>query len=806
MQFKRTVLSILVTAAFLSLTACGGGGGGGSPNPLVRPDTNVPAPTPTPTVPDSNTTPSVLNPVPFYTPQKVGTVQPLTGATGTNYATSEMFVENISGGVGQDIIIAGRMTPTNNTADWRNYNLSMFGWSNGQLVDKTSQWFSGTDNQITGTEPSVKFGDFNNDGKLDMYVAPNSDTSIYGPGAVFMNTGSRFVRNNLNLGNIHGHDSAIYDINRDGKLDIFTLNFNPSSTISFGNGDGTFNTITNITGVGGGAGVAVADFLGNGTATFIITDAGAGGNRLYNWSVTSQLGYPNLYINEIAVLPTPRFLLPKWASYGFTGTHDVRALAVDFDNSGRIGVVIMSRPWVTNGSWPGYSEVQFLKNQGNGIFVDVTDNTLVGYDHGVVPVSYNPKLMDVNNDGLIDIVLGGGNNAAILVHTAEHKYVTSYATVLKAFQDQSANIEQVQHAIERGDNNIVFLQGPDGTMYLATTITYYNNNQIYKSVYLSKLGDSAVSAQATATSIRQTWPWMSDAQVNTVLAQSSTTWFGLNVLDPAKALQPIGPLGIMVNDRITSLQGYISGINLNGQANQIKVLDSIGRDFNINYSSTSLVGTNMFGRFTENIDDDTRGAQLTGLQALRYNGWKFAGSNDNRNMLIGITGISLTEDTMLSAQYTRTSHSPFVQLNGSWGMVKNSSTFESTVTYKNNQFVSKVGLLYSTTEIEKGLVQRINPITSAWAETGYEWTNFKMYGGILPTVLSGSADLTLPTGVDNRGRISYTNTRADVYSPTVTYARFSYSDRINKRVLYRVNGIVTSQQQHSIVGDMQISF
>jgi hypothetical protein len=150
--------------------------------------------------------------------------------------------------------------------------------------------------------------------------------------------------------------------------------------------------------------------------------------------------------------------------------------------------------------------------------------------------------------------------------------------------------------------------------------------------------------------------------------------------------------------------------------------------------------------------------------------------------------------------------SPFVQLSGSWGLVKSSTTLESTITRRTGGFVDKLGIMYSATEIETGLVNRINPITSVWAETGYEWTKFKLYGGILPKVVSGSADITLPTGVDNLGRISYTSTKADVYSPTVAYARFSYSDRVNKRVLYRVNGMVTSQQQHSIIGDVQISF
>jgi hypothetical protein len=83
--------------------------------------------------------------------------------------------------------------------------------------------------------------------------------------------------------------------------------------------------------------------------------------------------------------------------------------------------------------------------------------------------------------------------------------------------------------------------------------------------------------------------------------------------------------------------------------------------------------------------------------------------------------------------------------------------------------------MYSSTEIEQGLVNRVNPISSIWAEAGYEWKNFRAYAGMLPKVISGSADITLPSGVDNRGQIQYTSTTADVYSPTVHYARFNWT-------------------------------
>jgi hypothetical protein len=716
-----------------------------------------------------------------------------------------LYAENISGGTGQELIITGRMAP--DAGAYSTYNLSIFGWSNGTLVNQTSQWFSGTDNQIIGTEAQVKFGDFDGDGRKDMYAPPYTDTSVYGPGAVFFNNGSNFTRSNINFGNILSHDSAVYDLNNDGRSDIVTMSFGHDVRFSFGNADRTFTNYTNTSSVGGGSGVAVADFLGNGTSTMIMTDS-FGANRLVSWAITGG----NLVLTQESLLPTSRFLLPKWASYGFGGSHDVRALAFDFDNSGRTSAVVVSRPWLTGGQWPNYSEVQFLKNQGSGVFTDVTDTTLVGYNHST-SASYNPILSDVNSDGLIDIVLSSPDwnstgSSQVLIHTAEHKYVASYATVLKAFQDQSINIEQAINAsVNNGANGIVFVQGPDGSTYLATAVSYHTGGQQQKAIYLSKLGTNTPTAQATATAIKQTWPWMSDAQVNTVLAQSSTTWFGLNVLDPNKALNPIGTLTLPVNGRMMELNGYIGGINLNGSANKVSVVDSMSRDFTMNYSSTNNPSImNLWSRFVENIDDDTRSSQVSGIQTFKYNGFKFGGTEDNRNMVVGLTGIELFKDTSVSVQYTRMPFSPFVQLNGSWGLVKSSSTMESTVTNRQGAFVSKLGLMYSSTEIEQGLVNRINPISSVWAEAGYEWKNFRAYAGMLPKVISGSANITLPTGVDNQGKIQYTSTTADVYSPTVHYARFNYTDRINKYSDYKINAIFTTQQQHSVMGEVRINF
>jgi len=795
MRFRRTVLSVSITAAIATLSACGGGGGGGGSQTYINNQV--------PIQPSGS--------VPFHTPTRIATVDPLTNDR--NYALMEMFTANISGNSYEEVVIAGR-APANIPAEsWPSSKISVFGWDNGTFKDLTSQWFSGTDNVIVGTEPSVKFGDFNGSGRQSMWVAPGTDGVINTqPGYIFVNNGTNFTRHEINMGTISSHDSVVYDINRDGLADIVTLDFGTNTNFIFGNRSGTFTPYSVNSWAMSGSGIAAGDFLNNGTTTFIVTDTGSSrySTRLISWAFDGT----NVTVADIGTLPLPRFELPKYdgvfvTPIGQNRSHNIRALAFDYDTDGVQDAVIISRPsgYSINGVAIN-SEVQFLKNNGSGTFTDTTDSVLVGYDVSKV-ASYNPKLMDFNNDGLIDIFLpaAGVDQTQVLIHTREHKFVASYVNIITDFANQTANMETFMLDANR-DGIVNVVRGPNGDLYLLNLLSIEHTTGPQKALYLSKLGGTTtLNAQASVDLIKQLWPYMSDASANQVLASTGTTYFGATIINLDQALQPIGSVGIPASGRLLNLGGYIGGINLNGSANQISVLDSMGRDFTINYSSTNVPNVmNMWGRFVENIDDDTRGAQVSGVSTVRHNGFKFGGTEDNRNMVIGFTGIELTKDTSLSVQYTRMPFSPFVRLNGSWGLVKSSSTMESTVTNRQGGFVNKLGLMYSSTEIEQGLVNRINPISSVWAETGYEWKHFKAYAGILPKVISGSADITLPTGVDNAGRISYTNTKADVYSPTVAYARFSYSDRINKKVSYRVNGIVTSQQQHSIIGDVQISF
>ena len=819
--FRRSAMALAVSTVFL-LSACGGGGGGGGGGGSPYPSGNP-----------------YLRPVPYSTPTRVGSITPI-NSTARESDSSAMFSANLSGS-GEELITAGR-SGTANQGSYPTYNLNVFGWSNGTLVNRTSQWFSGTTNQITGTEPSVKFADFNGDGRLDMYVSPNTDFGgTTGSGSVFFNNGTSFSRLDLNL-NINGHDSAVYDINGDGRADIFTT----GSRVSFGNANNTFTTHT-VSGAGGTAGsVAIADFMGNNTATIILTDQNsfqAGGTRLYSWAMVDgalngRPGEQDFGLTKISTLPASRFFLPKWNSYGFTGSHDYRSLAFDFDSSGLTSAVIFSRPAFTAGVWPEFSEIQFLKNQGGGVFIDVTDTTLVGYNTATSAQQYNPKVMDVNSDGLLDIVLGGtswtsSSGAQVLIHTKENKYVASYSTVIDAFLGQSLALEKAINASAAdGANGIVFVKGPDGNMYLATAVSYTGSGVQQKAIYLSKLGATTASAQATAAAIKQAWPWMSDGQINTVLAQSSTQWFGMNVLDPSQAFQPSGEISIAVAGRgLVPIRGYIAGLNLDDTPGV--VTDNIGRTFNTNLKFMNVSTTNAFGYNTEHIDQYNltshaeylvNGTPITvgNMRVAAENRNAFFGNDQGPGLLnkptqytVGIPEVYRSGKWSYGMQYTNLNSNPWIAFGGSWGQINNSGILDNVVTYRDRGFSAQASLMNVTTNITPGLITKVNNMTGAWAEAGYRFGNVKeegdigFYAGVKPVVLSGSVEAKLPTGVDNMGNTMYTTKNLMVQNQVTPYVRALYTNMLTRNTQYKFSAMTTTNNgtnQYRVMNEFRFFF
>lgn len=817
----------LLFAIVIFITACGGGGGGGGSGS-----------------PYSTSNPYLRSNVPYATPQLVGVHTPITTTTDKTI-TQEPFSVDLNGTGSQSVIFAGRMSRPADTGTWGNYNMSLYTWSGNQLVDKTAQWFPGGINEIVGSEPSVKFASFNNNGRMDMLVTPSTDGVInggYGGDAyVYFNQGNSFNRIALPLNNVWSHDSTIADINGDGFKDIVVSDYGWKTTIALNNQNSSFKLYTQATNVlPGNSSIAAADYLGNGQTQLIAIDTGGTGNptKMYSWSIN---GSDQLNFTEVATLPTPRFELPKWSSYNFGGgtgnpSHNIRIFNFDFDNSGKNSVVILSAPSNTPGMVGNYSEIQFLKNNGTGTFTDVTDTTVSGYNTRTM-VSYNPKLLDINNDGLTDILLSSndysGKNTShqILLHKSDHTYTAAYQNVLTDFVTQTnalAAAKAVNNYQFNGGNALDIIKSPDGKLYFITAVQYFDGSSKKNAVYLSLIGDPSsptYTAAQTLSQVKALWPYLSDVQANQVLAKTASNYYGIaQVLDPESILSPVGQFSINSIRGMTPITGYISGVQLKDTT--AVVMDELQRSYTVNLRPMNVQAMNSFGYNTEHIDQHqltshteylingqptTVGAFRMGSDTLnRFGG---PGGTDGpvigpmpRNFTMGMPKYYQKGNWSAGMQYTQLSVNPWMAFTGAWGQINSSTTLDHVVRYQNNGFISQTGVMQTSTNMAPGLVTKVNNIYGMWHESGYKWNDLGLYAGVKPVALSGSIEARLPTSVDNQGNTLYTNTKLPIQSTVTPYVRALYTGVLNKQTLYKLSAMSTFTGQYRLMSELKFFF
>ena len=778
----RLYTLVLTSIASASLVACGGGGSsatlsGGTPSPLIN--------------------------VPYYTPVRVGTAV-ISDVVTTESAVAYSFNADLTNSGSDNVIVAGRSLD----AARADSKLSIYGWSNGALVDQTSQWLSGTDNVIGGTEPDVEIGDFNGDGLIDLYIAPSTDSDVSrgDPGVVLINNGTSFSRTDINLGSVWAHDSVVYDFDGDGKSDIFNTEFGIGATLAISNGDGTFNIATNTSSAFAGASsVAAADFLGNGTTSVIITDSSTNdqeSTKLLSYAVSGT----TLTMATESILPVPIFDRTEWDNgSSVVSSHVIRTLAFDFDDSGSSDAVLItavnSNASLLNSA---SSAVQFLQNDGVGNFTDVTDTTLVDWDYSIA-ASYNPKLIDINGDGLTDIFLGAQtwdntqSNTVALMHTSDHKFVTSYANVFTAVQNQTFDMESLINAGVSAGGSTNIIKGPDNTLYLVTLLNMTENGTQSKAVYLSKIGEQVASAQSTASAISASWPYLSDGTVNEILATTSTVVFGLNELNLDKIFSPIGSLGVSVNGVKQTFSGYLSGVNLEG----VKPLlfDDYNRSFAVNVPTVS--NNNTWAAGPDNLDQETRSS--VNLQYADIGGIKLGLDDATQSFTAGL-GVKVGKYSQLNLQTTNLTYNPFLSMSGSWGEINSSSTVETSFITKQNGWIGKAGLMHTVSNITPGIVTKVSSINSVWAEGGYDFGNTKLFAGLFPKVIGGSVSLNMPASIDTYGKISYNNVEAKVTNPTTGYVRLSHSKKVTKQSNFTFNAMITSTGQTKAYGEFKVQF
>ena len=756
----RNPFQLSIIASTVILAGCGGSGGG--PTGVVR------------------------NTVPYHTPTQINHFTPQIRAESLHAYEAQVYTKDLNNDKSEEVVVSGMDSSKQNLG----FNMQVYGWNTGSFKNETKAWFTGNDNQIVGGV-DVEFADFNGDGNVDMHVAGGTDTNdYYADQLVFFNTGNnKFIRTKLDLPhNMFTHDSEVYDFNGDGYYDIITLDYNKQNSISFGNADGTFTSYVmdpTARNARGASGVAVGDFLDNGSTTIILTDSSGDGNRDTNlFSYTTKDG--KLDLVDIAQLPASRFSLAKWDSVRHAPGHAIRTEAMDFNHDGLMDVIVFE--WMWNPLMPDNrpSEVQFLRNNGNGDFSDVTEDVLVNYDHNR-NASYAPLFMDVNNDGLVDIFLSSSDypsgpnqrpyhdSTRVLIQTSDGKFVEKYAEIGTDFSNQI-------HAMTNNSSDdwtqpIHIVKGPNNEMYLFGTVVYQENGKASTATYLSKVGATGtMTPQSVNQILGSVWPYLSDVQKNQVLAKTSPmTLEGTKVVSLERALEPVGTLevdGVKINGNLS-----IAGLN-NSVFSTVTALDEIGRNYDVDISPLS-------NNFTLTVDAVSQTRQLG-----------FTATGDNTTYNFGTdTSSVIDSEWRFGFAIGKQQQNPWLNFDGMFGTVNNTQTVEVDVNREySNGVWHRAGIVQYQTDFTPGLVTQVDDLWAGYAVLGYKEKALNLYGGLKPTLFSGSVGLRLPTDVDSKGNLMYTDHTVSVRNRALGFLGIDYKFvlDITKALEYNVNAQIDS--------------
>jgi len=325
----------------------------------------------------------------------------------------------------------------------------------------------------------VAVGDYDNDGRLDIYV------TAFGPNTLYHNNGDGTFSDVTSKAGVAGGatewstSTGFIDFDRDGDLDLYVTNYldyrmddnpycgfrkegyrmycNPTTfdgvadRLFRNNGDGTFSDVSREAGIanpaGKGLGVVFCDYDRDGD-----TDIYVANDMVRNFLYRNN---GNGTFTDVAYAAGVGFDLNGKAQAG------MGVDCADFDGD-RLPDI-----FVTNFS----DELNTLyQNLGNGLFEDVT--TKIGLGSGYEPLGFGTRLFDFDNDGDIDIYVTNGHVADNVQLYQKHTYAQKdllYENVGGRFRDISSQSGSVFQADRVGRGLAVADFDNDGALDVVIT-------------------------------------------------------------------------------------------------------------------------------------------------------------------------------------------------------------------------------------------------------------------------------------------------------------------------------------------------
>ena len=776
------------------------------------------------------------------------------------YVTHDLFAQDLNKDNVDEVIYVGRASNYPG-ATYAEVDVNIFGWNNNKtkLTNETSTWFALGENKIKGTEPTVLFGNFTGSG-TDIFLAQSSDradANSMGPAIIYKNNGNNtLTRIELPGTTSWSHGAATFDINGDGFQDVVAVSYNNNSFTILGgpnlqvfsqtnnNSSGTDNQGRAVAGIFG-SGITLGKFMGDGKVYAVVADAPAiaGVAGSYQRVSIMEVYVGDNYVNGVStgtkiagVLPSTAKMLPlphleaqEATKLGLTElqyaqsnnsdlSHDIRVVTLKLNNDSLPDIAVISRPNAVDNDWAAVaanSYVTFYKNLGDGNFARTAVFAKENASY------YNVSLRDINGDGKEDLILSSqhGNTSILLAKTQSNGdivYAEAATSVIQDFENKMK--AQPGDACTQGSNcigavNIV--RGPGGKNFLVGIRNEYAADGQRQHVYYGAIGNSGtITVDAAIQTLMSQWN-ITEIQAQEILKLSGTSWAEGTIINLVAAMRPVGGFYFPLNGKLVSYQGGISGIQYNSAVSNIVGVDGFKRDFNINFSkSVDSISSDFWSkRNYQAIQHGFASLQLQNTDIIDVGNFKFNRTNSTieglNNWAFGVNGITINQNTQIAIAMSKIGFNPWVSMSGSWGQINNGNILEASIIHNKGSWNYRAGLMQVTSEFTPGLVTKVNPVYAGWADLEYEINDrLKLGGGVLPHAFLGSVDMTLPTGIDNQGNVTYTNTSAQIKDSVRSYLRLDYSGRIEnyKSITYNFNGLITNNGTPSVRAYINYSF
>jgi hypothetical protein len=231
------------------------------------------------------------------------------------------------------------------------------------------------------------WGDFDNDGNLDLFVG--------GANALYHYQGDgTFHKVPFNAGGLNSYCVSWADYDNDGFLDLFLGNYYTGGLngLFHNNGDGTFEKVTNnvvARDKGNSQGVSWCDYDNDGLPDLFVANTGGQKCFLYH---NEGFGHFSKMTNSPITLLSGNFACGAWG---------------DYDNDGFPDLFVC-----------GYNQKrQLFHNEGNGTFTLATNATAIITEAGD---DQSAAWADYDNDGYLDLFVSSGGPTHGLRDTLYH--------------------------------------------------------------------------------------------------------------------------------------------------------------------------------------------------------------------------------------------------------------------------------------------------------------------------------------------------------------------------------------------------